>query len=265
MFLFAFTIQGNKDMNSRPVIGMVCDIKQVGQWEFHAVGDKYINAIQKSVGDVILIPALADKSVLERLMNLLDGIFFPGSYSNVDPQYYKETDQYNNTLHDPARDQTALPLILMALQKGIPILGICRGLQEINVALGGSLYQHIQELPEYLDHREPNNMPIAIKYAEAHEIKIEENSLLQSWLGTSHIRVNSLHQQGIKDLAAGLTIEATAPDGLIEAFRINDAPIFGYAVQWHPEWQFDQNPSSIAIFKAFQNACTKYKEIKQTL
>lgn len=144
-------------MQLRPVIGIPCDVKQIGKLIFHAVGEKYIRAMQHCVGEVILLPALTDQTVLQRLLTLVDGIFLPGSYSNIDPQWYDETIVHEGTLQDPARDQTILPLILRLIDIGIPLLGVCRGLQEINIALGGTLHQHLQEIPSFLDHREPAN------------------------------------------------------------------------------------------------------------
>lgn len=248
-------------MPQRPLIGLVCDVKQIGKWNYHAVGDKYIQAVQQAVGDVLLLPALADQAVLARLMPLLDGIFLPGSYSNIEPRQYGEGAARAGTIHDAARDQTALPLIRLALAAGMPLFGVCRGFQEINVALGGSLHQHIQELPHKLDHREPDG-DVAVQYADAHDIAIRPDSLLRQWFGSTTASVNSLHQQGIKTLAPGLSAEATAPDGIIEAFRIDAAPLFGYAVQWHPEWQYDQKALSIALFRAFRAACETYHDKK---
>jgi putative glutamine amidotransferase len=252
-------------MQLRPVIGIPCDVKQIGKWNFHAVGEKYIQAVQDSVGDVILLPALADQSVLQRLLTLVDGVFLPGSYSNIDPKWYGGAAAREGTLQDAARDHTTLPLIVDLIDKGIPLLGVCRGLQEINVALGGTLHPHLQEIPGFLDHREPDNQPIEVQYDDAHAVNLHADSLLMLWLATGqqqHV-VNSLHQQGVKSLAPGLSIEATAPDGLIEAFRIDAAPLFGYAVQWHPEWLYGQKLLSIAIFKAFHEACMQYKLHKQ--
>ncbi|PIT48129.1 gamma-glutamyl-gamma-aminobutyrate hydrolase family protein [Snodgrassella communis] len=252
-------------MQLRPVIGIPCDVKQIGKLNFHAVGEKYIRAMQNCVGDVILLPALADQTVLQRLLTLVDGIFLPGSYSNIDPQWYGEAIIREGALQDPARDHTILPLIRQLIDIGIPLLGVCRGLQEINIALGGTLHQHLQEIPGFLDHREPANQPIEVQYDDAHVVNLHADSLLMRWLATDQQQhaVNSLHQQGVKTLAPGLSIEATAPDGLIEAFRIDAAPLFGYAVQWHPEWLYGQKPLSSAIFKAFREACMQYKLYKQ--
>lgn len=248
-------------MQARPLIGIPCDIKAMGKWDFHVVGDKYIQAVQTAVGDVVLLPALADQGILARLLLQLDGLFLTGSHSNIEPHHYGEQPARQNTLCDPARDHTTLPLIRTVLDLGMPLLGVCRGFQEINVSLGGTLHQHIQELPEKMDHREPQG-DIAAQYGDAHDIRLHADSLLRAWMGTDSARVNSLHQQGIKTLAPGLTVEAVAADGIIEAFRIDAAKHFGYAVQWHPEWQFDQKPASIAIFHAFAAACAQYRQQK---
>lgn len=252
-------------MQVRPVIGIPCDVKQIGKLNFHAVGDKYIQAVQDSVGDVILLPALADQDSLQRLLPLVDGIFLSGSYSNIEPHWYGGDNAREGTLHDKARDYTTLPLIRKLIDEGIPLLGVCRGLQEINVALGGTLYQYVHEIPGFLDHREPDNQPIEVQYGDAHPIHLHDNSLLTLWLAANQQQypVNSLHQNGVKTLAPGLSIEATAPDGLIEAFRIDAATLFGYAVQWHPEWLYGKKPLSVAIFKAFREACMQYQLHKQ--
>lgn len=248
---------------TRPVIGIPADIKYQGQWPFHSVGDKYVRAVQTAVGDVILLPALGDQAALQRLLPHIDGLFFTGSLSNVEPARYGEPPSREGTLHDPERDATTLPLIQTAVQMGLPIFGVCRGFQEINVAFGGTLHQHIQEIEGKLDHREPPEGDIPTLYADAHEASLQDGSLLKQWLnGAESITINSLHQQGVKDLGQGLTVEALAPDGIIEAFRIDAARHFGYAVQWHPEWQFDQKPASIALFAAFRQACEAYRATK---
>ena len=142
----------------------------------------------------------------------------------------------------------------------MPLFGVCRGFQEMNVALGGTLYQKVQEVPGMMDHREPSDtIDSNILYADAHTISLAEDSLLKQWMGgATETMVNSLHQQGIKDLALGLTAEAHAPDGLIEAFRVNHAKTFAYAVQWHPEWLYTEKAASIVLFKAFHDACVEY-------
>ncbi len=250
-------------MSTRPLIGIPADIKMHGQWPFHSVGDKYVRAVQSAVGDVLILPALGDQAKLARLLPLLDGLFLTGSLSNVEPHHYGEPPAREGTLHDPDRDATTLPLIQTVVNMGMPLFGVCRGFQEINVAFGGTLHQHIQELPGKMDHREPPEGDIPTLYADAHEVALQPDSLLKQWLGgEERITVNSLHQQGVKDLGRGLSIEGLAPDGIVEAFRINEARHFGYAVQWHPEWLFDQKAPSIALFKAFREACEAYRAEK---
>lgn len=245
---------------SRPLIGIAADVKLIGLSWFHAVGKRYVEAVQTAVGDVVILPSLGNPAVLERMLPLLDGIFLTGSLSNVEPQQYGEPPSREGTLHDPERDATALPLIRTAVDIGMPLFGVCRGLQEINVAFGGTLHQHIQELPQKMDHREPQDVELEQMYADAHDIRLAEDSLLRRWLGgADSIAINSLHQQGVKELGQGLSVEAVAEDGIIEAFRIDAARHFGYAVQWHPEWLFNEKPASVALFKAFKEACEAYR------
>lgn len=249
-------------MQKRPVIGIPCDVKPIGAMPFHCVGDKYIHAVQTVVGDVVLLPSLGQQNVIERLLPLLDGVFLSGSPSNVAPEYYHGEPSRAGTLHDILRDQTTLPLIRQIVAMGMPLLAVCRGFQEMNVAFGGSLHQHVQELPGMMDHRESQSDSMAEMYQDAHDIHFAQGSYLQTWLGKDQTKVNSLHQQGIKQLAKGLVVEATAPDGLIEAVRVSEAASFAYGVQWHPEWLFAEKEASIALFQGFKEACEAYSAQK---
>ncbi|KIA79154.1 gamma-glutamyl-gamma-aminobutyrate hydrolase family protein [Chromobacterium amazonense] len=241
---------------SQAIIGIPCDLKTIGLLPFHAVGDKYITAAAGGAGGLpLLIPALGDEGLLRATLQTLDGVLLPGSPSNVEPHHYGGPASREGTLHDPKRDATTLPLIRMVLEQGIPLLGICRGFQEINVALGGELHQHVQEQPGLNDHREAESDDVAEMYAPAHTVSFVEGGLLAGWTGQRGAQVNSLHQQGIKRLAPGLDAEAHAEDGLVEAYRIRDAKAFAFAVQWHPEWRYWENPLSQAIFHAFGEAC----------
>lgn len=247
----------------RPVIGIPCDVKFVGRADFHAAGEKYIAAVQGAVGDVVLLPAWGDLNILQRLLPQLDGIFLTGSLSNVQPHLYGSDLDDANTLLDTKRDQTTLPLIEYVLDIGMPLFGVCRGFQEMNVALGGTLHQKVQEVAGLMDHREPDSLDHEVLYADAHDVHLVSGSHLQQWMnGVDVTTVNSLHQQGIKDLSPRLTAEAHAPDGLIEAFRVKDAKTFAYAVQWHPEWKYAEKAASIALFKAFADACEQYASTK---
>ncbi|KUM03207.1 gamma-glutamyl-gamma-aminobutyrate hydrolase family protein [Chromobacterium subtsugae] len=238
------------------IIGIPSDVKMIGKLPFHAVGDKYIAAAAGGAGGLpLLIPSLGDEKLLRATVALLDGVLLPGSPSNVEPHHYGGPASRQSTLHDPQRDATTLPLIRLLLEEGVPLLGICRGFQEINVALGGELHQHVQEQPGLNDHREADSEEVAEMYAPSHAVSFVEGGLLAGWTGQREARVNSLHQQGIKRLAPGLDAEAHAEDGLVEAYRIREARAFAFAVQWHPEWRYWENPLSQAIFSAFGDAC----------
>jgi len=226
--------------SSRPVIGITADQRMIGPHPFHAVGDKYVRAVMEAADAIpLLIPALGERLRLDELLMHIDGILFTGSPS------------IPGTLHDAARDATTLALIPRAIGAGIPVFGICRGFQEVNVAMGGTLTQRLHEVPGLLDHRDDAEQPLAVQYAPAHDVTLEPDGLLSRLAGATRVRVNSLHSQGVERLAPDLIVEARAPDGVIEAFRVKDAPRFALAVQWHPEWQVMSDSFSRAMFAAF--------------
>ncbi len=248
----------------RPVIGIVADVKQIGPHPFHAVGAKYINAVAHGAGALpILLPATAAGEDLEsiqsplEMLDLIDGLFLTGSASNVEPSQYGAMASLP-MLHDPQRDATTLPLIRAALARGLPLLAVCRGHQELNVALGGTLHQLVHEQPGMLDHREPKDAPRRLQYAAAHGVRLAEGGLLHRIAGVSVALVNSVHAQGIDRLAPGLAVEATAPDGLIESVRVEGVD-FALGVQWHPEWRFRDDHLSSAIFATFGAAAAAYR------
>ena len=238
----------------KPIIGIPADRRLLNSHWFHCVGEKYINAVAQAADAVpVLVPALGELYVRESLPSF-DGILFTGSPSNVEPHRYSGPQSAPGTLHDPERDATTLPMINGAVEEGVPILGICRGFQEINVALGGSLTQRLQEIPGNLDHREDTSLPMEQQYEPAHEIELVEGGMLHRIAGARRVKVNSLHSQGVDRLAPRLITEATAEDGVVEAFRIDGAKSFALAVQWHPEWKVMENPISRALFAAFGQA-----------
>jgi putative glutamine amidotransferase len=237
---------------ARPLIGIPADRRMLGQHPFHVVGDKYARAVLDGAGGLpLLVPALAEELGLDDLLARLDGVMFTGSPSNVEPHHYAGTPSDPGTLHDPARDGTTLPLIRKAVASGIPVLGICRGFQEMNVAFGGTLHQKVHEVEGKRDHREDTKLELDVQYGPAHEVALEPSGSLYGLAGKDRITVNSLHSQGIDRLGEGLVIEARAPDGLVEAFRVERAKSFAIAVQWHPEWKAMSNPFSRALFQAF--------------
>lgn len=242
-------------MVRRPVIGIPADRRMVGPHPFHMVGEKYAHAVARAAeGLPLLIPVLPEPLEVDEVLAGLDGLLFPGSPSNVEPHHYDEGPSEPGTLHDPERDSTTLPLIRAAIAQGVPLLGICRGFQEINVALGGKLWQRVHEQSGFLDHREDKEATLDQQYGPAHEVALESPLMIEWAGGARRIAVNSLHGQGVKTLAPSLQVEARAPDGLIEAFCLPAAPAFTRAVQWHPEWRVMANEFSVALFKAFGDA-----------
>ena len=251
-----------------PTIAIPADRRMLGPHPFHAVGEKYIVAVREAAGALpLLIPVLETPLQIAALLKNIDGIFLTGSPSNVEPSRYGGTPSEPGTLHDPHRDNTTLPLINAAVAAGVPLLAVCRGFQEMNVALGGTLWQKVQEVPGHNDHREDKTQPLEVQYAPAHHVTLEAGGLLarilegirQSGNGaTREIPVNSLHSQGVRDLAPRLAVEARAGDGLIEAFRVRDARSFALGVQWHPEWLVLQNEFSHALFAAFGKAAREH-------
>jgi len=243
-------------MTHKPVIGVPADRRQVGLHPFHMVGEKYLNALIQAA-DVLplMVPVLAEDLDVDELLGPFDGIFLTGSYSNVEPHHYQGEPSEEGTLHDPHRDAVTLPLARRALETGMPLLAVCRGFQELNVALGGSLHQKVHEVPGYHRHLENDEDPIELQYGPSHPVTLVEGGLLRRLMGVETAMVNSLHAQGVARLAGGVSVEAIADDGLIEAFRVDGVPGFALAVQWHPEWQATKNELSRAIFKAFGDAC----------
>lgn len=228
----------------------------LGLHAYHLAQEKYLTAALEAAGGLpLIIPALGAELALEELLRLVDGLLFTGSPSNVEPHHYEGEPSARGTLHDPQRDATTLPLIPKAIAAGVPVLGICRGFQEMNVAFGGSLWQQLHTVPGHFDHREHPKQPLEEQYGPAHEVLLEPQGMLRRLAGAERVRVNSLHGQGIRELAPGLSVEARAPDGVIEAFRVTGAKSFALALQWHPEWQVTRNPFSSALFAAFGEAC----------
>jgi putative glutamine amidotransferase len=245
------------DQDVKPLIGISCCTKQFGVFGMpnHAASDTYVRATDQIVQGVpVLIPASGSAACTETLLSRLDGIILTGSRSNVQPSLYGGPPHPEGITEDPARDAATLPLIRAAVARGTPVLAICRGLQELNVALGGSLYQRLQDLPDRLDHSAPMQPSAKVRIGKAHAIRITPGSWLHRLAGTAEIPVNSLHNQGIDRLAPGLLAEGVAPDGLVEAVRVLGGPGFAVGVQWHPEYDFQTDAVSRRIFEAFAAA-----------
>lgn len=244
-----------------PLIGLPADRKDSSPHHYHSVGEKYLLAVTDAArGLPLVIPALPGRIDPRDLLSRIDGLMLTGGYSNILPSHYGHDSQEDEagSLRDPERDAVNLRLIPLAIEMGVPLLGICRGLQELNVALGGTLLQKVHEQPDRLDHREDRSGTLEQQYGPAHALRIERGGLLARIAGVAESMVNSVHGQGIDRLAPGLRVEAVAPDGLIEAVSLPAAPAFTLAVQFHPEWRVLENPFFLAIFQAFGDACRRY-------
>lgn len=242
-----------------PLVAVSACLKRLEGARYHAVQEKYLTAVHDGAEAMALIvPALGSGIDRESLLDRVDGVILTGSLSNVEPHNFDGPASRPGVLHDADRDRTVLPLIRDTLARGVPLFCICRGMQELNVALGGTLHQHLEEVPGRIDHRSDPSLPDEIRYKLRHTVHLVEGGALRRLAGeTKDVEVNSLHGQGIDRLAPDLEIEATAPDGTIEAVRVKSAAAFAIGVQWHPEWKVKENPFSLALFRAFGDACRR--------
>lgn len=238
----------------KPLVGISCCTKPFGQYAMvnHAASDTYVRAVDQIVDAVpVLLPANGDAADIETLLARLDGIILTGSRSNVQPGLYGGPPHADGTPEDAERDAVTLRLIRAAIAAGVPVLAICRGLQELNVALGGSLHQRLQDLPGRMDHSTPLHPDPRLRIGKAHSLRVVPGSWLHRVAQAETLSVNSLHNQGIDRLAPGLVAEAFAPDGTIEAIRLPTSRALTVGVQWHPEYDFASDAVSCGIFAAF--------------
>jgi putative glutamine amidotransferase len=248
-----------------PFIGIPCCVRPIWERPFHTVSDRYPQAVIDAAGCLpVLIPAVGPKIDCGAVLDRLDGLLITGSPSNVEPHQYGGPPSMEGTLHDPDRDATTLPLIREAVRRDLPILAICRGIQELNVALGGTLHQRIFEMPGRFNHRRRKGpMTLDQRYGPAHSVALTAEGFLAGLAGAAEIMVNSLHGQGIDRPAPGLVVEAVAPDGQIEGISLPGAR-FVVGVQWHPEYKPLENPFSRVLFEAFAQACHATAEVSAT-
>jgi putative glutamine amidotransferase len=240
------------------IVGIPACSRDVAGHPNHATPSRYGAAVIGGSGGMpILLPPVGPEvgDGLMRVLDRLDGLLLSGSPSNVAPACYGVDEDATPDMHDPPRDATTLPIIRAALDRGLPVLAICRGIQELNVALGGTLHQEVHKVPGRFDHRAGDGTQDH-RYRAKHEISL--TGQMARMLGKSGTMVNSLHGQAIDRLAPGLVVEATAPDGTIEAVRVTTARGWAYGVQWHPEWRFAENEDSMALFQAFGDACRAF-------
>jgi putative glutamine amidotransferase len=239
-----------------PIVGIpACARLVVHEQLRHDAPARYAAAVLSGAGAVpIMIPPMGEASLA--VLDRLDGLVLSGSPSNVHPSHYDGGDSLTPEMHDLERDATTLRLIPEALARGMPLLAICRGIQELNVALGGTLHQKLHEVPGRMDHRGGRGT-LEERYGPRHLVFLSGH--LARIVGSTKILVNSLHGQAIDAPAPGLVVEAEATDGTIEAVRVERAPGWAFGVQWHPEWRCADDSASLALFRAFGAACVAYR------
>jgi putative glutamine amidotransferase len=243
---------------ARPIILVPACNRLLGHDPFHVVAKQYIDAVWIADCQPVVVPG-ASAVGLDDLLNVAHGVLLTGSPSNVHPSHFSETVLDESLPLDPERDAWTLPLVPKVVALGMPLFAICRGFQEANVALGGSLFQAVHCVAGYRDHRDRDEDAVDVQYGVAHDAFLEPGGRLEALLGERVISVNSLHGQGVNRLAPGLQVEARAPDGLIEAFSVAKSAGFALGVQWHPEWKARENPASMRLLGAFGKAARTYR------
>jgi putative glutamine amidotransferase len=238
-----------------PIVAVPADVKELDGYRWHAVVETYLNAVLVGIGGIpLILPSFGERIDLDALLERVDGVLVPGSRTNVHPGRYGEPASPKSEPYDERRDATTLPLIRAAIRHGVPLFAICRGMQELNVALGGTLVSEIQEVEGRHDHRAPVSDRQDERFAIRQDVQVAEDTALARIIGAGAVRVNSLHRQGIGRLADRLVVEATASDGTIEAVRVADATGFAIGVQWHPEYWVASDEPSAKLFAAFAKA-----------
>lgn len=251
--------KSTEHMGRPPLVLVTSCNRMLGEHPFHIAGQKYVDAVRLAGGLPLIAPPFAEAD-LPSLLDAVDGVLLTGSPSNVHPRHFGEAVLDPALPLDPQRDDWTLPLVRLLLARGQPLLAICRGAQETNVALGGSLHQAVQEQPGLLDHRADATQNASLQYGPAHPVTVLADGVLEKIVGSSPFMVNSVHGQGIRRLANGLRAEALAPDGLVEAFSMPAASGFNLCVQWHPEWKAADNPQSMQLLRAFGSALCAWRD-----
>ncbi len=252
---------------TKPVVGVIGNAQVVNdRFNVQVVGQRNLRAVAEVAGALpLMFPAMPDVTDIDALLGAVDGILLTGARANVHPTCFGVEPDPRHEPYDQDRDAVALNLVKACVDRGVPIFGICRGFQEMNVAFGGSLHPEIRDLPGRMNHRMPRleNGEIhpdpEVVFADRHDVKLVADGVFARLLGCEMIRVNSLHGQGIEVPGKRIVIEGVAEDGTIEAIRIADAPSFALGVQWHAEYDPQINPINRTLFKAFGEALQERK------
>ncbi|AXI46040.1 gamma-glutamyl-gamma-aminobutyrate hydrolase [Sulfitobacter sp. SK012] len=245
---------------ARPVIGIIGNHFLLhDQYGVHMAGTMNSEAVHQ-VSDCVplIVPSDPVLSNINELMDVCDGFLLTGGRPNVHPEEYGEEETPAHGAFDRARDALTLPLVRACVARGQPVLGVCRGFQEVNVAMGGSLYPEIRELPGRMNHRMPPDGTLEEKFELRHTVRFSESGVFHRLMGAQEVRTNTLHGQGIKDAGPRIVVDGYAPDGTPEATYIDGAPGFTLAVQWHPEWDAGNDPVSRPLFEAFGDAARSW-------
>lgn len=239
----------------RPLIGIPAGYRAYDNFYVHVSGGRNVAAvIEAAEATPLLIPAVGEQLNIAETLAGLDGVLLTGGASNIEPHRYGGAPSRNGDLHEPMRDATTLPLTRAAVDCGVPVFAMCRGMQELNVALGGSLHQYLHEVPGRFDHRRDRTKPIDVQAAPTHHITMTPGGVLEGVTGVAEAMVNSLHGQGVDKPAPGTTVEAVADDSTIEGISVDGARAFALGIQWHAEFAATSDPISIALFAAFGDA-----------
>lgn len=244
-----------------PLVAVPANTKELEAYHWHGAADTYLQAIVHGLGGIpLIVPYMGDEIDFEALVTRVDGVLLTGGRTNVHPERYGAEPDPRAEPHDHDRDALAISLARATLRHGVPLFAICRGVQELNVALGGSLHSEVQEIEGRMDHRAPKSDSRDERFAIRQDVHIEPGGQLAEILGAGTIKVNSLHRQAIDRLGEGLIVEATAPDGTVEAVRVAGAATFALGVQWHPEYWVRTDGPSGKLFAAFGAAIRQRME-----
>lgn len=243
------------------LVAVPADIRTIGNHRWHCAPESYLKAIIRVAGAIpVIVPAMASEIEMSAILERVDGVLVTGSVTNVHPERYGKEPSVAYEPYDTDRDAMTDAMMKAAIESGVPLLAICRGLQELNVAMGGTLATEIQELDGRSDHRAADHPEQAERYRIHQTVLAKSGSKIDRIVGETEFKVNSLHRQAIDRLGDGLVVEATAPDGTIEAVSVEKAKGFTLAVQWHPEYWVESDAPSAAIFKAFGDGCRAYRK-----
>lgn len=249
---------------TKPLILVTADVKPVDGYNWHAAPSTYLKAVLSGADAIpVILPSFGADIDLDSILDRVDGVLATGSRSNVNPELYGEEATEANGPYDPERDATSLPLLRRAIERGIPVFAICRGMQELNVAMGGTLLTEIQDLDGRADHRAPVSDHQDERFKISHPVSVKPGSVLEAVVSQPEFSVNSLHRQALGVLGEGVQVEASAEDGTIEAVSIKNACGYVLATQWHPEYWVGSDTPSNKLFKAFGEAARAYRSAQK--